>query len=273
MGKSNNHILLVLFFTFILVIVALVSVFYGYKTDDIRVEQQRLTTQNYQLKSAIKKKIDEYEKIEDKINEIKSFIDPKQFSSNNDVKNLLSTLSLDTKELILNSLPSGYPSNSKRVTSKFGFRIHPIYKTKKFHHGIDFAGKLKTPIISTADGIVEFSGMTKGYGNLVVLSHNFGFKTAYGHMLKNLKVKKGEFVKKGDVIGYLGNSGISTGPHLHYEVKYIKNSLDPKRFIDFSMEHFNDLFYHEKKIAWSGLVKAILNQYGKFNERVIATKL
>ncbi len=268
--KSNILLPLFLFFTIIFIGAAIVSIFYSSKTKDIKQMQTKLRLQNHILKNSILKKTKEYEKIEDKINEIKSFIDPKNTLGNSDTEKLLSSLSLYSKDLILSSLPSGYPSSSKKITSSFGYRTHPIDKVKKFHHGLDFGGKIGTPIIATADGIVEFAGVTRGYGNLVVLSHNFGFKTAYGHMLKNLKVKKGDFVKKGSVVGLLGNSGISTGPHLHYEVKYIKSSLDPKRFIEFSKKNFKTIFYKENKIAWDSLIRAILNQYGKFNERLTA---
>jgi murein DD-endopeptidase MepM/ murein hydrolase activator NlpD len=216
------------------------------------------------LAQSIKKKKDEFEQIQDKIEDIEELIEQKGTNKKSNIKKLIANMDKKTKELIVNNIPNGYPSSSKRVTSSFGYRIHPIYKTKRFHHGLDFGGKIGTAIVATADGIVEYAEFNKGgYGNLVVISHNFGFKTAYGHMLDNLKVKKGDFVKKGDVIGYLGNTGLSTGPHLHYEVKYIKNVLNPKNFLTFYVKNFNKLLYNENKIAWDSLTRAIMNLYGR----------
>jgi murein DD-endopeptidase MepM/ murein hydrolase activator NlpD len=125
---------------------------------------------------------------------------------------------------------------------------------------LDFAGKLGIPIRATADGIIEFSGFNKGgYGNLVIIHHNFGFVTAYGHMTDNLQVKSGDFVKKGAVIGYLGNSGLSTGPHLHYEIKFIKRVLDPQCFVSLGQDNFASRALLEKKVNWSALIDAILS--------------
>jgi murein DD-endopeptidase MepM/ murein hydrolase activator NlpD len=266
---KNSKLILTLFVVaFVLVIAATVSTFYGSKAKDIKLQQNRLIAYNYKLQQSILQKKQEYEKIADKISEVKSFIESKNSLDKSSIKKLLASLSSDARSVIYQSIPSGYPSSTKRITSSFGYRIHPIAKVKRFHYGIDFGGEIGTPIKATADGIVEFSGENGGYGNLIVLSHNFGFKTAYGHMKKNLKVKKGDFVKKGETIGYLGNSGISTGPHLHYEIKHIKNVLDPRRFIKFSKNNFESIFYKEKKIAWDSLIKSILNQYGKFNEQL-----
>ena len=145
---------------------------------------------------------------------------------------LLKRLTPKMRRLILANIPAGYPSKSRRVTSKFGWRMHPIYHQERFHHGIDFGGKPGTPVHATADGIVAYAGYSKGgYGNVVIIRHNFGFMTLYGHMQDHLQVKTGDFVKRGTVIGYLGNSGLSTGPHLHYEIKYLRRFIDPNTFL------------------------------------------
>ncbi len=248
-------------FTF--VIVAMVSTFYTSKASEIKKEQIKLIKTNIALKESIQDKKEEFSRLQDKIEEIQESVTSKDGHKNSNIKKLLENFSTNTKKLIVDSIPSGYPLTSNRITSKFGYRMHPIYGEKRFHHGIDFGGKLGSAITATADGIVEFSGFDKGYGNLVVVNHNFGFKTAYGHMLDNLKIKKGDFIKKGAVLGYLGNSGISTGPHLHYEVKYIKNSLNPKNFLTFNLNNFDTLFYAENQIAWDSLISAIMNQYGR----------
>ncbi len=228
--KQNKSIIILSLIAFTFVIVALVSAFYTSYAGDIKKEQLKLIKANILLSQSIQKKKEEFDQIQDKIEDIEALIGENSGNKNSSIKKLLANMNKNTKKLIVDSIPSGYPSDAKRVTSSFGYRMHPIHKTRRFHHGIDFGGKLGTPIVATADGIVEFSDFDKGYGNLVVIHHNFGFKTAYGHMQSNLKVKKGDFVKKGAVLGYLGNTGISTGPHLHYEVKYIKNVLDPKNF-------------------------------------------
>jgi len=108
-----------------------------------------------------------------------------------------------------------------RVSSKFGYRIHPVNKIKKFHYGVDLACSKGTAIYAVADGKITRSNFANGYGNFIIIRHNNGIVTAYGH-LNNSNVEKGQLVKKGDVIGYVGSTGRSTGPHLHFEV--IKNS-------------------------------------------------
>jgi len=261
--KHNKNIIILSLIAFTFVIAALVSAFYTSYAGDIKKEQLKLIKANIILAQSIQKKKDEFEQIEDKIEDIEALMGQNSGVKNSNIKKLLANMNNNTKKLIVDSIPSGYPSDAKRVTSPFGYRIHPIHKTKRFHHGIDFGGKLGTPITATADGIVEFSDFDKGYGNLVVIHHNFGFKTAYGHMQKNLQVKKGDFVKKGEILGYLGNTGISTGPHLHYEVKYIKNVLDPKNFLTFKIDNFEKLLYAENRIAWDSLTRAIMNLYGR----------
>lgn len=246
--------------TFTFFIVAVVSIFFTQKTDKIQKQKIELMKDNLILQKSIEKKEVDSALLRERIGDIEKIV---KKSDNKNIQKLLQTLSPKSKNLIIDSIPSGYPLNSKKITSEFGYRIHPIYGKKRFHHGLDFGGKIGAAIISTADGIVEFSGFDKGYGNLVMIHHNFGFKTAYGHMLKNLEVKKGDFVKKGTVIGYLGNTGISTGPHLHYEIKYIKNIINPKNFLSLNIENFDKTIKGENSILWKGLIGAIMNQYGR----------
>ena len=140
---------------------------------------------------------------------------------------------------MLASIPAILPVSLKnksthQVTSSFGYRMHPIYKTPKFHAGMDFTGTVGTPIYATGNGVVIESKFDKGYGRHVVIDHGFSYKTLYAHMDKIL-AKKGQKIKRGDVIGYLGNTGLSTGPHLHYEVRKNNKPIDPINF------YFNDL--------------------------------
>ena len=122
----------------------------------------------------------------------------------------------------------------KKTASGYGTRIDPIYGTTKFHAGMDFTGTIGTPIYATGNGVVIESKFDKGYGRHVVIDHGFSYKTLYAHMDKIL-AKKGQKIKRGDVIGYLGNTGLSTGPHLHYEVRKNDKPIDPINF------YFNDL--------------------------------
>lgn len=127
----------------------------------------------------------------------------------------------DNKEKLFAAIPAIQPV-PKKVTvvlaSGYGIRIHPIYKVRKMHHGIDFAAPIGTPIYATADGTIENVEMSfTGYGKKVEIDHGFGYRTRYAHM-HMFVVKNGQRVKRGDLIGYVGDTGLSTAPHLHYEV-------------------------------------------------------
>ena len=137
------------------------------------------------------------------------------------------------KAKMLASIPAIQPLSNKdlkRIASGFGYRIHPIYKTFRMHTGIDFSAPVGTPLYATGDGVVEHlkSRMT-GYGKLVIINHGYGYESLYGHMSKII-VKAGEKVKRGQVIGYVGNTGRSTGPHCHYEVRKNGKPVNPAHF-------------------------------------------
>ena len=124
---------------------------------------------------------------------------------------------------------------SMRITSPFGYRVHPTSHSASFHEGIDFAGKRGDPVFATGDGVVEEVLRNYfGYGNMVVIDHGFGYKTRYAH-LREAKVLAGQKVRRGDLIASVGNSGRSTGPHLHYEVIYRGRQINPWNFISSSM--------------------------------------
>lgn len=147
------------------------------------------------------------------------------------------------KEKLLSATPSIQPVSNKnlnRIGAGFGYRIDPVYKDRRNHLGMDFTAPLGTPIYATADGTVRDAGFnTGGFGNRVVINHGFGYETLYGHMVR-IKARVGEKVKRGEVIGYVGNTGKSTGPHCHYEVHrsgipvdpiyYFYNDLTPAQF-------------------------------------------
>lgn len=116
------------------------------------------------------------------------------------------------------------------VVSYYGWRIHPIYRTRMFHHGIDIDAKTGTPIKAAADGIVIYSGWLGGYGICVMLKHGGDVSTVYGH-LQYSTVKVNQFVKQGQIIGYVNNTGLSTGPHLHFEVRINGETVDPLKWL------------------------------------------
>lgn len=174
------------------------------------------------------------------INNLNSRIEAQRISFN-EINNLV-----NNKEKLLAATPAIQPVSNqdlKRIASGFGYRIDPVYKTVKLHPGLDFSAPAGTPIFATANGTIEFAGNSgDGYGNHVIINHGFGYKTLYGHMFR-IKARRGQKVVRGEVIGWVGSSGKSTGPHCHYEV--IKNSrkLDPVYFFynDLTPEQFDRL--------------------------------
>jgi murein DD-endopeptidase MepM/ murein hydrolase activator NlpD len=142
------------------------------------------------------------------------------------------------KEKLLRAIPAIQPlsnNNLNRIASGFGKRIDPIYKTYRVHFGLDFAAPSGTPIYATADGVVKVAGFNSdGYGNKVVIDHGFGYQTLYGHMVR-VNVNPGQSVVRGSVIGYVGSTGKSTGPHCHYEVIKNGTKVDPVYYF------YNDL--------------------------------
>ncbi len=153
---------------------------------------------------------------------------------------------IKNKEKILAATPAIQPVSNKdleRIASGFGYRIDPIYKTIKLHAGLDFTSPTGTPIYATADGVIEESGFSDGgYGNHIIINHGYGYKTLYGHMSR-IKARRGQKVTRGEVIGWVGSTGKSTGPHLHYEVHKNGQKIDPVYFFynDLSPEQFDRL--------------------------------
>ncbi|MFT3737733.1 MAG: M23 family metallopeptidase [Breznakibacter sp.] len=137
------------------------------------------------------------------------------------------------KDEMLKCTPSIMPIKNKdltRTASGWGYRIHPIYKIKKFHEGMDFTAPTGTDVYVTGDGIVEdVVKANSGYGNHILVSHGFGYKTLYAH-LNGFNVRPGQKLKRGDVIGFVGNTGTSTAPHLHYEVHVRGVKQNPQHY-------------------------------------------
>ena len=163
-----------------------------------------------------------------------------------------------TRSKKLSHIPAVQPIHNRnliRVASGFGMRIHPVYNVPKMHYGIDFTAKTGTDIYATGDGKVERVRKSySGYGKHVIINHGFGYKTLYAHM-HDFSVTQGQKVKRGDIIGQVGNTGTSTGPHLHYEVIRNNKKIDPTNFF------FNDLNYEEyqEMIKISSQIKTSLD--------------
>jgi len=142
------------------------------------------------------------------------------------------------KEEMLSSIPAIQPVSNqdlKRTASGFGYRIHPIYKISKFHAGMDFTAPTGTDVYSTGNGVVrEVKSARRELGNHVIIDHGFGYQTVYAH-LDRFNVREGQKVKRGDIIGFVGSTGLSTAPHLHYEVHVNGNAVNP------ALYYFNDL--------------------------------
>jgi len=149
----------------------------------------------------------------------------------------------ESKEKLFAAIPAIQPVSNKQLialVSGFGMRVHPIYKVKKMHTGIDFAAAIGTPIYATADGTIDRLDVSfSGYGKMLEIDHGFGYRTRYAHM-HGFAVKLGQKIKRGDLIGYVGDTGLSTAPHLHYEVfvngvhanpvHYFFNDLNPAEY-------------------------------------------
>lgn len=146
-------------------------------------------------------------------------------------------------EVKMQNLPAIQPVLNKdltRVASGYGWRVDPIYHTKRFHEGMDFTANTGTDVYATGNGTVSFSGWRQGFGNCVIINHGFNYESLYAHLFKSL-VREGQQVKRGDIIALVGSTGKSTGPHLHYEVHYKGCPVDPRNFyfLDLSPEDYD----------------------------------
>ncbi|WP_064604957.1 M23 family metallopeptidase [Photobacterium sp. J15] len=164
---------------------------------------------------------------------------------------------------VLDNLPNGSPVKKARQSSQYGKRTHPVTGKVHLHAGLDFAVNIGTPVYAPADGVVStVRPGNKGSGNFIRLQHSFGFTSSYSH-LKKFAVRAGDFVDKGDLIGYSGNSGLSSGPHLHYEIRFVGRSLDPRPFVDWGMDNFEHIFEKERKIKWVSLINKVEQRVSK----------
>ncbi|MFK5976855.1 MAG: M23 family metallopeptidase [Sulfurovum sp.] len=160
------------------------------------------------------------------------------------------------KAIMFMAIPNGRPIEYKKLSSPFGFRDHPITKKNEFHEGIDLTAPKGTAVYATASGIVKYAKTKGNYGKVILILNSYGFKTAYGHLSK-YEVKRGDFINKGDIIGYVGDSGKTLDSHLHYEVRYLNKWLDPKAFMSLDLDNINYTTDKIDTVEWKSILKRI----------------
>jgi murein DD-endopeptidase MepM/ murein hydrolase activator NlpD len=237
-----------------------------YKENELKVlvaKEEKLLAQNKFYSIQIKSKVKDIDELNSKLDEIQTIIGFGKNATKEEItKKALGAINLNHKKYTLIVIPNGKPLEKYRLSSNFGYRINPITKKRQFHRGLDMAAPRNTPIRATADGIVEHVQPRNigDYGRVIRLSHNFGFKTTFGHMIKTL-VKVGDIIKKGQIIGLVGNSGRSSGPHLHYEIKYASTLLNPSHFLNWNLANYESIFKKERRVEWESLINLIKDQH------------
>ena len=269
----KKAIVYVLGFILVITLIAVATILYlDYSVDKIQEKKNSIENAYFKLQeknsnlqesmtqtsTKLDNKKKELDELSDSLSEIEMLMGIAPVAETT-LEERISITKLDSQHraTLLQLIPNGSPIEYHGITSKFGNRIHPTLMRTEFHRGTDMKAKMKTPVYATADAIVEFSGVHKksGFGRLVILAHSYGFKSYYGHLNK-VVVKSGAFVKKGDLIAYTGNAGISNGPHLHYEIRFLHRVVNPFWFIKWTVENYNDIFEKEKKIPWQSLITA-----------------
>jgi len=232
----------------------------------LQTENEKLLNDIDGIQNEISSKAMELDNLNEKLQAVEGIIDSEgtREDLNIDERLDIAMLTVAERKHLLNIIPSGNPIEPFTIyTSRFGSRIHPVLKTRLNHWGLDYRAKVGTQLIAPADGVVKFAGRHGTFGNLTIISHAFGFETYFAHQSK-MDVKVGDVVSKGDEIGKTGNTGRSTGPHLHYEIHYLGKKLDPINFAKWDLENYNTLFEKEKNIKWQSLVSLIRKQYKTF---------
>lgn len=217
-----------------------------------------LTTLRSNLEDDLTEREERLQLVSDRLGDLENILDMKD-EKDEKIESRLDTAAIHSSVRVemLTQIPNGHPVKHGRMSSGYGKRVHPVTGKVKFHRGQDFAVKIGTPVYATADGVVEITRPSnKGSGNYLRLMHGYGFTSSFSHLSK-FALRQGTFVKKGDLIGYSGNTGLSSGPHVHYEVRFIGRSLNPKYFIEWNINNFNTIFKNVKGIKWESLVKII----------------
>lgn len=269
--QISLYVLLALFALIVFIIVSISVVRFEIndidrKKEVLRQELTRTVKINNALNNKINQRLEEIGVAGDRIDDLEDIIGVSKPEDDIIQGSLLSRIDVANitgaqKAFIMKFIPNGFPLDGYlRISAHFGTRMHPILHMVHQHTGVDFGVKVNTPIYATADGVVDFAvmGWNGGYGNLVKITHSFGFKTYYAH-LNSIVVSSGQFVKKGQIIAYSGNTGVSTGPHLHYEVRFLNNPVNPYNFAKWNMKNFDTIFEKERIVAWQSLLTLINN--------------
>ena len=217
------------------------------------------TAMNQDLNQALTAKKKALLELNQRIDDMETVLGIETQGNNQTIEQRVDTAAINSavRATLFQLIPNGPPTPNVTLTSGFGSRVHPITKKRKRHDGLDFAAKIGTPIYAPADAVIERARSSNyGYGNQLTLNHTMGFTSTYSHMNK-FKVKQGEFVTKGQLIGWTGNSGLSTGPHLHYEIRFLGKPLNPRPFVKWNIENFDALFKQEKNVQWASLLNTI----------------
>lgn len=242
------------------------------KRDLMQAEYLKINEKNEELQALIDEKTEELVKVSDRIEDLEGIVglsdrivEPQDLSLIERVD--LASITGAQKAIVMQLIPNGAPLRGNyRVTSEWGTRVNPVLRRSQLHTGIDFGLPIDTPIYAPADGVVYFANNSYngGYGIMVKLEHSFGFSTFYAH-LNRIVVNKGDFVRRGQIIAYSGNSGRSTGPHLHYEIRYLSQDLNPRSFIEWTMRDYTKIFEKEKSVKWQSLL-TMINQLVEIQE-------
>lgn len=226
--------------------------------EDIKERNIALQKNMQATNSSLDRKKRELVELSDSLSEIEELIGLKPMLESS-IEERVSATKIDSQQraVLMQLIPNGSPIEYHGITSRYGYRIHPTLGKREFHRGCDMKAAMNTPVYASADAIVEWSGYHKksGFGRLVILEHAYGFKSYYGHLNKTV-VKSGSFVKKGTLIAYTGNTGMSNGPHLHYEIRFIHRNVNPFLFIKWTQQNYDEIFQKEKKIPWHSLIMA-----------------
>lgn len=237
------------------------------KEEEISVlttKERELVSQNTFYSTQIQSKVKDIEALSSKLDHLEEIIGLKKDEEKHDIKeSTLSKITQFQKLYMFKLFPNGRPLDEVITTSRFGYRTHPVTKKRKFHRGLDIRAKMRTKVYATADGIVSYvqSKDIGAFGRVVKVFHGMGFQTVYAHLNKT-NVKIGQVIKKGDLIAYTGNSGRSTAPHLHYEVRYANKVLNPRDFIRWKLDNFETIFKKQRRVPWESLVK-LINEHNK----------
>lgn len=235
------------------------------QVQEISAEKEKITQnykdtfyQNQNLKSQIDERSLELIKISKRVDDLEDIVSlSKNVDEPFDEKDVELNFSPSQKKLLLQIIPNGNPIEGNAKISSVKLRLHPSKGTYGVDSGIDYLTPLRTPVYATADGIVDLSRLgTKGYGKFIKLTHAYGFTSMYAH-LSEVLVKKGDFVQKGGLIGYSGNTGNSNGARLYYEIRFLggyQNALD---YIQWGQENFDSIFSKQTHVRWKRLLWAL----------------